>query len=470
MFIRRMSTLHWIYIKAGIVDAIMQTEVKMKNIKGVHLFLTLAFLLAMILGTMDAGIAQTSRPQVFVVTLEGPLTPVWSGVLQRGIAQAERAGAELLVIELNTPGGGVDLMNNLVQEILASPVPVAVFVSPRGGMAASAGTLLVLAGQIAAMTPESAIGAASPIGMQGEDLGTTAEVKTKEILKASVRSLAARRGESAVRLAESAIENSEAATAEEALQAGLIDVVANDLTALLQFLDGRTVTVNGVDVVLDLDGALVNSVDTTMVEDVLGLLTNPNIVFLLLSIGVQALLIEISSPGGWVAGFIGATLLALAVYGLGILPVNWFGLIFLLLAFILFILDIKAPTHGALTAAGTGSFIAGALILFNSAQVPGFSNVSVPLVIGVGLFIGLTFLAVVLIAVRAMKTPIVTGRESLAGKTGITITKLNPRGEVQVAGERWSALTAEGELPIAAGKHVEVVQVDGVKLIVKKME
>ena len=136
-----------------------------------------------------------------------PLTPVWTGVLQRGIAQADRADAKLLVIELNTPGGGVELMNKLVQQILASPVPVAVFVSPRGGMAASAGTLIVLAGQVAAMTPESAIGAASPIGLQGEDLETTAEVKAKEILKASVRSLAARRGEAAVRLAESAIES-----------------------------------------------------------------------------------------------------------------------------------------------------------------------------------------------------------------------------------------------------------------------
>ena len=263
----------------------------MKNIRGLHLFMTLAFMLTMLFGTMDVGFAQTSNPQVVVVTLEGPLTPVWSGVLQRGIDQAERAGAELLVIELNTPGGGVELMNKLVQQILASPVPIAVFVSPRGGIAASAGTLIVLAGQVAAMTPESAIGAASPIGLQGEDLGTTVEVKTREILKASVRSLAARRGEAAVRLAESAIENSEAATAEEALKAGLIDVVANDLTALLQTLDGRTVKVNGAESVLHLDGALVTSVDMTMVEDVLGLLTNPNIVFLLLSIGVQALLI-----------------------------------------------------------------------------------------------------------------------------------------------------------------------------------
>ena len=307
-----------------------------------------------------------------MVTLDGPLTPVWSGILQRGINQAEKRGADLLVIELNTPGGGVELMNKLVQQILASPVPVAVFVSPRGGMAASAGTLMVLAGHIAAMTPESAIGAASPIGMQGEDLETTADLKTKEILKASVRSLAARRGEKAVQLAESAIESAKAATAEEALAAGLIDYVANDLASLLKQLNGQTVNVSGVEVTLNLDGALVTPIEATLIEGILALLTNPNIVFLLLSVGVQALLIELSNPGGWFAGFVGVVLLSLAIYGLGILPVNWFGIVFLLAAFVLFILDIKAPTHGALTAAGTGSFIAGALILFNSAQCPGF--------------------------------------------------------------------------------------------------
>ena len=213
-----------------------------------------------------------------------------------------------------------------------------------------------------------------------------------------------------------------------------------------------------------------DEVHETFVEGILGLLTNPNIIFLLLSIGVQALLIELSHPGGWVAGFVGAVLLALAVYGLGILPVNWFGLIFIVIAFVLFILDIKAPTHGALTIAGTGSFIAGALVLFNSASVPGFSHVSVPLVIGVGLFLGLTFFAIVLIAVRAMKTPIVTGRESMTGRTGLTITALEPRGEAQIAGERWSAVANEGESPIPAGTRVEVVRVEGVKLIVRKIQ
>lgn len=431
----------------------------------VNLWLAVLFLF---IQPLDTARGQVDSPEAMVVTLEGPLTPVWSGYLQRGIDRAMAAGAGLLIVELNTPGGSVDLMNSLVQQILASPVPVVVYVSPRGAMAASAGTLLVLSGQIAAMAPESAIGAASPVGMQGEDIESTMEEKTKEILKASVRSLASRRGAAAVRLAEETIDNARAASASEALDVGLIDYIARDSEDLLAQIDGSKVLMNGNEVVIRSKGASLIPVSTTVVEDVLGLLTNPNIVFLLLSIGVQAILIEISSPGGWVAGFIGAVLLALAIYGLGILPVNWFGIVFLIIAFVLFILDIKAPTHGALTAAGTGSFIAGALILFNSLSIPGFPKVSVGLVVGMGAFLGLSFFAVVMIALRAMKKPVVTGRESLEGKDGYVITRLAPTGIVQVAGEQWSAALAPGETPIKKGEKVIVERVEGVRLIVRR--
>lgn len=419
---------------------------------------------------LDVVSGQSDTPEAMVVTLEGPLTPVWSGYLQRGIDRAMATGAGLLIIELNTPGGSVDLMNGLVQQILASPVPVVVYVSPRGSMAASAGTLLVLSGQIAAMAPESAIGAASPVGMQGEDIESTLEEKTKEILKASVRSLAARRGADAVKLAEQTIDNARAASSAEALEVGLIDYIARDTDDLLTQIDGARVVINGNEVVIRSKGASLIPVNSTMIEDVLGLLTNPNIVFLLLSIGVQAILIEISSPGGWVAGFIGAVLLALAIYGLGILPVNWFGIVFLIIAFVLFILDIKAPTHGALTAAGTGSFIAGALILFNSLSIPGFPKVSVGLVIGMGVFLGLSFFAVVMIALRAMKKPVVTGRESLDGKEGYVVSRLAPTGIVQVAGEQWSAVLAEAEKPLKKGEKVVVERVEGVRLVVRRQD
>ncbi|MBP8997437.1 MAG: nodulation protein NfeD [Anaerolineaceae bacterium] len=414
--------------------------------------------------------AQSAIPTAVVVELEGPLTPVWSGMLERAIHKADVENADVLVIELNTPGGGVELMNSLMQQILASPVPVVVYVSPRGAMAASAGTLIVLSGQIGAMAPESSIGAASPVGMQGEDIESTLEEKTKEILKASARSLAERRGEAAIQLVEEAIDSAKAASASEALKAGLIDIVAKDMDDLFVQLDGRTVLVNGEEVVLQTRGAQTIPVEPSMIEEILGMLTNPNIVFILLSIGVQAILIEISSPGGWVAGTIGVILMALAIYGLGILPVNWFGIVFLIVAFVLFILDIKAPTHGALTAVGTASFIAGALILFNSVRLPGYQPVSVGLVIGMGIFIGLTFFAVVMVALRAMKKPIITGRESLTGRDGYVVTRLAPSGVVQVAGEQWSASLEAGERPLKAGDKIRVVRVEGVRLIVKPLE
>lgn len=414
-------------------------------------------------------IAQSDAPVVVSMNFNGPLTPVWRTYLQRGVDQAVNLDADLIVIEINTPGGSVEIMNNLIQQILASPVPVAVYVAPQGAMAASAGTLIVLAGDYAAMSPGSVIGAASPVGAQGEDIDATMEAKTKEILKASARALAERRGADAVALAESSIQDAKAASANEALAVNLVDFIAKDVNDLLAQIDGQTYDMDGNKEVMHTANAQVVVVKATFIENLLGALVNPNIVFVLLSLGVQAILIELSQPGGWVAGFFGAILLALAGYGLGILPVNWFGLVLIGISFILFILDIKAPTHGALTVAGVVTFIIGALVLFNSAQMPVFGRVSVPLVIGMGVFTGATFFTLVMIAVRAMKTPVITGQSALVGRSGMAVTEINPTGIVQVAGERWSAKLVEGENPIKANEQVEVVRTEGLKVVVKRV-
>ncbi len=414
-------------------------------------------------------IAQSDAPVVVSMNFNGPLTPVWRTYLQRGVDQAVNLDADLIVIEVNTPGGSVEIMNNLIQQILASPVPVAVYVAPRGAMAASAGTLIVLAGDYAAMSPGSVIGAASPVGAQGEDIDATMEAKTKEILKASARALAERRGADAVALAESSIQDAKAASANEALAVNMVDFIAKDVNDLLAQIDGQTYDMDGNKVVIHTANAQVVVVKATFIENLLGALVNPNIVFVLLSLGVQAILIELSQPGGWVAGFFGAILLALAGYGLGILPVNWFGLVLIGISFILFILDIKAPTHGALTVAGVVTFIIGALVLFNSAEMPVFGRVSVPLVIGMGVFTGATFFTLVMIAVRAMKTPVITGQSALVGRSGLAVTEINPTGIVQVAGERWSAKLVEGEHAIKANDLVEVVRTEGLKVVVKRV-
>jgi membrane-bound serine protease (ClpP class) len=391
-----------------------------------------------------------------------------SEYLKRGIRLAERDGAELLIFKLNTPGGSLDLMQDMVESIRASAVPVVVYVAPRGAMAGSAGTVITLAGHAAAMAPETAIGAASPVGPEGQELDATSAAKTKNILMATVRSLAERRGQAAIDLAESTIESAAAASASEALKAGLVDFQAEDQADLLRKLDGFTVQLPSGERTLETSGASVTDLRLSLIEQILSILTNPNIVFLLLTIGVQAIIIELSSPGGWVAGFIGAVCLALAAYGLGVLTVNWFGLVFLAIAFALFILDIKAPTHGALTAAGVASLIVGSLVLFNSPGVPAFQRVSVPLVVLTSIFTGGIFFAFLLFAVRAQKVPVRTGVESIIGRVGTVREALEPAGTVQLGGELWTAQVVEGEAPLPVGERVEVMRLEGNRLLVRK--
>ncbi|MEK7682418.1 MAG: nodulation protein NfeD [Chloroflexota bacterium] len=425
----------------------------------------LALGLVVWLGSLP-GSAQTER-QILVLTASGPLTPALVEYLDRGLSLAERQGAEALILTLDTPGGQVEHMNRMIQSIRGSSIPVVIYVSPRGAIAGSAGTVIALAGHVAAMAPETAIGAASPVGGQGEDLGETIERKVKEILKAEARGLAERRGADAVALAEATIEEAKAVSASEALEAGLIDFIANDLEDLRSQLDGFEVQMQSGPRSLQTSGAELVELNQTFIEQLLGTLTNPNIVFLLMAIGVQSILIEISSPGGWVAGFIGVVSLALGAFGLGVLPVNWAGLIFLLTAFVLFILDIKAPTHGALTVAGAVSFIAGALILFNSPGTPAFQRVSVPLVVGTALLTSAVFLTIVMFAISAQRRRVEVGSEALVGRMGVAKTELAPTGMVQVGGELWSAQVEDRSAALRAGQDVEVIGVDGLRLRVR---
>jgi membrane-bound serine protease (ClpP class) len=432
------------------------------------LFVTCFILMGLSLVLVQPTSAQTSSPQIVVLTADGRITPAMAQYLSRGIQIAERQGAEALIFQLNTPGGSLDSMNAMEQMILASRVPVIVYVSPPGAMAASAGTIITLSGHASSMAPNTTIGAASPVGGQGENLPTTEELKAKNAMSATARTLTERRGATAVALAEDTIQNAVAVSAEEALQAGLIDFISRDLNELRSQLDGFTVNVAGQEVTLHTANASFESIGISFIEQLLLIVTDPNIVFLLITIGVQAILIELSSPGGWVAGFMGVVCLGLATYGLGILPVNWFGLLFIATSFVLFILDIKAPTHGALTAAGIGSLIVGALVLFNTPVTPSFQHVSVPLVIGVSIVSGAIFFTIMMIAVRAQRAPIRTGEESMGGRMGIARTDLSPKGSVQVGGELWTAELEEIDASLPAGTRVEVVKVDGLRLIVRK--
>jgi len=415
--------------------------------------------------------AQSNAPLALVMTADGPIMPPMFEYIKRGVEVAEQRNAEVLVIQLNTPGGSIETMLEIIRTIRASNVPVVVYVAPKNAIAGSAGALITMAGHVSAMAPETSIGASSPISSSGENLTSTAEAKAKEITKASIRPLVTPRGKEALALAEAMIDEAKAATADEALKVNLIDFVADDLEDLLQALDGFTVQMNAGSRTLDTSDVETVPLNMSFIEQFLLFLTDPNIAFILLAIGVQAILIEISSPGGWVAGFIGVVCLTLAVYGMGVLPVNWFGIVFLLTAFVLFILDIKAPTHGALTTAGVASFIIGALVLFNSPGVPQFQRVSVPLVVATGFIIGMFFMVMLVYALRALKVPVSAGIESLIGKMGTARSAVEGSGgQVQLGSELWSAESVDTSESIGKGDRVEVVEVKGLRLKVRKIK
>src|SRR5215211_4125815 len=432
--------------------------------------LFLALLAAFSMAFLPAR-AQGDAPLALVMTADGPIMPPMFEYIKRGIQVAERRNAEVLILQLNTPGGSIETMLEIIRAIRASKVPVVVYVSPKNAIAGSAGAMITMAGHASAMAPETSIGASSPISSSGENLTSTAEAKAKEITKASIRPLVTPRGKEALALAEAMIDEAKAATADEALKVNLIDFVADDLEDLLQALDGFTVQMNAGPRTIDTSDVETVPLNMSFIEQFLLFLTDPNIAFILLAIGVQAVLIEISSPGGWVAGFIGVVCLTLAVYGMGVLPVNWFGIVFLLTAFVLFILDIKAPTHGALTTAGVASFIIGALVLFNSPGVPQFQRVSVPLVVATGFVIGMFFMVMLVYALRALKVPVRAGIESLIGKMGTARTVVEGSGgQVQLGSELWSAESVDTSESIGKGDRVEVVEVKGLRLKVRKIK
>lgn len=427
----------------------------------------LIFAVGLILATVIPGVAQGERT-VYVLTIDGAITATINDYIGRGIRLAEQDGAEALVIRLNTPGGDVTSTTKIMEHMENAGVPVIVYVWPRGGMAASAGTLILLAAHGAAMAPRTTIGAAHPVTLPGSEETVSPEMieKVVNVLVEHATLFAQRRGEAAVDWAKRAIQESATAGPEEALELGVIDLIAADMDELLAGMEGHTVTLgDGTERTLHTAGAAIREIPLSPIERLLQVLINPNVAFILLTIGVQALLIELSSPGGWVAGFIGVLCLALAAYSMGVLPFNWLGLVLLGAAIVLFILDIKAPTHGALTVVGTLTFIAGAMILFNAPLSP-YGQISLPLVIAVGIMTALFFAFVIAKALQAQKPRSVTGREGLIGRTGVAKTRLDPEGWVLVAGERWNAVAEEG--PIDEGSPVEVVRAEGFRLVVRK--
>ena len=423
--------------------------------------------LSLILFSLFSLVTSPLRAQqqhVAVLTVKGAITPVVARYIERGIEQAEAEGAELLVIQLDTPGGAVNVMQEIVQRMIAADVPIVVYVAPQGAQAASAGTFIVLAAHIAAMAPNTTIGAASPVAGQGEDLPETAKEKAVNALVAQIKSLADRRGERAVAWAERAVRSAEAATAKEALDLGVIDLVSPNLQTLLKDLDGMEVQLQTRTVTLRTGDVPIVDLPMNFVERFLHTITDPNIAYILLILGINGLIFELANPGGFVAGVIGAICLLMAFYALGVLDVNYTGLALIGLSFVLFVLDIKAPTHGVLTLGGIASFVLGSLILFNTP----FYAVSRGLIASVALVTAAFFAFAVGAALRAQRRKPTTGTEGLIGAIGYARTDLDPVGTVFVYGERWRARTA-GET-IRRDELIRVTGIDGFELIVTRVQ
>ncbi len=406
------------------------------------------------------GQALADGPHVDRIVVNGPITPMVASYLDRAIVAAESDGAVCLILELDTPGGLGSAMDDIVKHMLASRVPIVVYVTPSGGRAASAGVFVVLGGHAAAMAPGTRIGAAHPVGATGEDLPETESAKITADMLASVRNLAQRRGDKARDWAERAVRESVSATEKEALELGVIDLVSPNLPALLDGLEGRTVTTIGGPVTLHTKGLPVEDLPMNLAESLLYLLSDPNIAYILMILGVNGLIFELSNPGAILPGVVGGICLLLAFYTLGTLPLNYAGLGLIAFAFILFVIDVKMPTHGLLTVGGVVSLSLGSLMLTSGAAP--YLSISPWVIAAVVLCTALFFAFIIGKAVMAQRKRAVTGKEGLIGAVGIVKKPLAPDGMVLVQGELWGA-SAGGE-GIEAGEQVKVVKMEGLRL------
>ncbi|MCS6829564.1 MAG: nodulation protein NfeD [Armatimonadota bacterium] len=404
-------------------------------------------------------------PPVVVMRMEGVIAPPNAEYFSRTLRVARERGAQLLVVELDTPGGLMSSMEDIVKGILASDIPVAVYVSPSGAKAGSAGVFITVAAHIAAMAPGTSIGAAHPVPASGEEMTRTMEKKVVNYAASYIRSLAEQRGRNAD-WAEKAVRESAAIGEKQALEKRVIDLVAPDLNALLQQVDGRTVKLPQRTVVLKTRDAPVQRSEMVLRERLLQVLVNPNVLAILGILALYGLIAEIQNPGAIFPGVIGAISLLLMLYGFSVLPVSWAGIALLVLAVILFIADAFAPSHGVLTLGGAISMLLGLLMLFESPD-PAL-RVSWVVALTLTGLTSLFFVFIVAAGVRAQRARRVTGMEAMAGALAIARTDISPRGKIFYDGAYWNAVT-EGE-SIKAGERVVIERIEGLTAVVRKQE
>ncbi len=424
----------------------------------VEMGIVIAILLGMAVVAFGAG-------DIYQLTLNGTINPVTKDIVKAAIAQAEKAHAELLIIELNTPGGLGESMRDIVMAELASTVPIVVFVGPAGARAASAGAIITMAANIAAMAPGTNIGAAHPVELIGTGGGSESKTMTEKVTNDAVafaKSVAQDRGRN-VTWAEKAVRESSSLTAQEALDQGVINLIAADIPNLVQKLNGYTLPDGRV---LHTTGKKIIKISPSLRERLLGYLVDPNIVYVLFLLGLYGLIFEFFHPGIGFGLVMGGICLTLAFFGMQILPVNVTGVILILFGVVLMVLDAFTPTHGILTTGGVVSMLIGSFTLFNiHNSTIGLSWVTIILTVGT---VTALFVFIISKALLIQRKRPVTGHTGLVGKTGTARSYLDPTGKVFVHGEYWDARSAAGT--IAPGERIIVERVEGLTLVVRKVK
>ncbi|SHN34075.1 nodulation protein NfeD [Chitinophaga sp. CF418] len=419
--------------------------------KRVIIFFALLFLIPSIL------IAQ----KVFIIRIDGSINPVSADFIHHCINKANAEKATCLVIYLNTPGGLLQSTRNIVHDLLEAPLPIVVYVAPGGAHAGSAGVFVTIAAHIAAMAPGTNIGAAHPVGLQGMD--TVMSEKVTNDAAAFIRSIASRRNRN-LEWAEQSVRKSLSITENEALEKKVIDLVAANQQELLNRIDGKGVNTSAGIKVLHTKYAQTETLQMGMTEKILSVLTDPNVIYILLLLGFYGILFELYNPGAILPGIVGVISLVIAFYSMQALPVNYAGLALIIFAIVLFVLEIKIISHGMLTIGGIVSLLLGSLMLIHSDSALESVRISLSVIIAAVTVTTLFFLFIIGAGLRAQRAKPATGIEAMVGETGEALDILNPSGNIMVHGEIWKAESVEGQ--IEQGEKIRIIAVKQLNLIV----
>ena len=448
----------------------------------------LIFAMLLLLAGPHALGQETARADALMLEVNGAIGPAVSDFVERGIGRAAAEGSRAVILKMDTPGGLDTSMRVIIKSILASPVPVIVYVAPRGARAASAGTYILYASHYAAMAPATNLGAATPVsigpGMTPPEDGGRAPAKKesegkedgdkepvspqkamgRKVLNdavAYIRGLAELRGRNA-EWAEQAVRLGASLSAEEALEKNVIDAMAEDVDDLLAKIDGRTIRIRDAEFTLDTAGWSIETVTPDWRSKLLAVFTNPNVAYILMLLGIYGLFFELYNPGAMIPGIVGAISLVLALYAFHVLPVNYAGVALILIGVALIVAELFIPSFGALGIGGVVAFIIGSIILMDT-DVEGYT-VSMPLVITVAVVAAALFSSTLLLAVRQRKRPIVSGREEMIGAVAEALKSFSESGQVRAHGEIWSARASE---PVVRGQRLRIKNIDGLTLEVE---